>query len=425
MKYLSTISRNFIVLPLLVAPVIVHATNGLFLNAYGARSAAMGGVGIAFPLDAITATHVNPAGTAFLENRFDMGALILNPQRRAQCCAAPDGQVSAKSLFVIPNMGLTYKYNEKISLSAGMIGLGGGRTHYTYNFFDTADSDYLGIKLEIGEMNATISYKLDAQNAVAISPLIVAQRFAARGLAPFKTFSNSPDHVTNNGHDWSFGLGVRLGWQGRFLNDKLFVGAMYTPKVNMTEFDRYRGLFANNGEFDIPENYGIGIAYKPNEKLLISFDWQRTEYNELKSVGNASLPISPVDGDPRNLGRSSGPGFGWKDQNVYKLGIQYKLDEIWTLMAGFNYGASPIPDEDGGGELEFNVLAPATTEKHLSAGAAYTLNSKHEFTATVWHAFLNEQSQVIPSGTGLPFEDQTISIEMRQYAIEMGYTYKY
>jgi long-chain fatty acid transport protein len=30
----------------------------------------------------------------------------------------------------------------------------------------------------------------------------------------------------------------------------------------MSKFDKYKDLFANQGEFDIPENYGVGIAWK-------------------------------------------------------------------------------------------------------------------------------------------------------------------
>jgi len=47
------------------------------------------------------------------------------------------------------------------------------------------------------------------------------------------------------------------------MDDKLTVGLTYASKTYMTKFDKYKGLFAEQGDFSIPENYGIGLAFKP------------------------------------------------------------------------------------------------------------------------------------------------------------------
>lgn len=401
----------------------LYATNGMYLHGYGTRSAAMGGVAIGTTVDAVTANNINPAGTAFLENRIDLGVLLINPQRRAACCNAPDGAVSEKGFFLIPNFGLSYTLNEKVSLGVGMVGKGGGRTHYPKNFFSPGD-DPLGVNLEIGEFTGTISYLYNKNNSFGFGLVIAGQRFEAQGLDAFITFSAYPDKVTDNAHDWSFGGGIRLGWQGKFLEDKLMLGAAYTSKRYMSKFDSYKGLFAEAGGFDLPSDFGLGLSYQIDDSWKVAFDWQRVFYTDSKSISNATLPISAAENDPRNLGRDNGPGFGWKDQDIFKLGLEYILNPEWTLMAGYNYGESPIPDEDGGGELEFNVLAPATTEHHLSVGGTYKVK-RHEFVGAFWHAFLNTQTQRIPIGTGLPFEDQEVLIEMRQWGWEIGYTYNF
>ena len=423
---LNKLGLRTIVLATMVTalPQSAYATNGLYLNGYGARSTAMGGVGIGTTVDAVAATAVNPAASAFLENRFDMGVLILNPQRRVACCNAPDGIVSDKNLFFIPNMGLIYKLDDKLTFAAGMVGKGGGRTHYKKNFFSPG-RDPLGIKLETGEMTGTLSYLYSKGHSFGVGLVIAAQRFNAQGLDAFQTFSKDPSKITNKGHDWSFGGGIRLGWQGKFMDDRLMLGAAYTSIRYMSKFDKYSGLFAEGGGFDLPSDIGLGVSYKVNDSWKVAFDWQRVFYTDSKSVSNATLPISAAEDDPRNLGRDNGPGFGWEDVDIFKLGVEYILNPQWTLLAGFNHGESPIPDEDGGGELEFNVLAPATTEDHLSVGAVYKYNQKHEFTGTFWHAFRNTQMQQVPIGTGLPFEDQEILIEMRQWGWEVGYAYKY
>src|SRR3569623_922404 len=38
------------------------------------------------------------------------------------------------------------------------------------------------------------------------------------------------------------------------------IGGSYQPKIHMRRFTKYAGLFAGHGVFDVPENYGGGIA---------------------------------------------------------------------------------------------------------------------------------------------------------------------
>ncbi|MFK5948220.1 MAG: outer membrane protein transport protein [Methylococcales bacterium] len=427
MKIPNTKLGNIIFLLCASLPAAVQATNGLYLNGYGAKSAALGGVGIAKNVDAITVGNSNPAGAVFVENRFDGGLLILNPQRRAVCCNSSQtgGEVSDKAWFFIPNMGVVYKLDEQLSFSGSFVGKGGGRTEYLNNFFDSGDDGVLGVELAIAEMTANIAYKIDNSQSVGLGAVIAMQRFRAKGLGPFKNFSINRDAVTNNGFDWSYGAGVRLGWQGKFMDDQLSFGAAYTSKRYMTEFEEYEGLFAGKGDFDLPADIGLGVSFKANKEVTVSFDWQRVFYSDVAAVGNAALPISAAENSPRNLGQPNGPGFGWMDQDIYKLGFEYLYSPQWTLLAGLNYGKTPINDADGGGELEFNVLAPATTEKHISFGATYSITPEMELTGTVWHAFLNTQTQFIPPNTGLPFEDETILIEMRQYGFEVGFGYRF
>ena len=50
------------------------------------------------------------------------------------------------------------------------------------------------------------------------------QRFEAKGLPPFRDFSVAPDKLSNNGYDYSWGYGVRVGWIGQ-LTKRLAAGA--------------------------------------------------------------------------------------------------------------------------------------------------------------------------------------------------------
>jgi len=188
---------------------------------------------------------------------------------------------------------------------------------------------------------------------------------------------------------------VRLGWLGKFMDNKLLLGASGSPRVYMSKFDKYTNLFAEQGDFDTPPMFGVGMSYKLNDKTTVALDISRTFYSNIAAIGN---PGPNLPGDPRGpfpvsqaenaLGADNGLGFGWEDQTVYKLGVAYQYDPKWTFRGGWNYGESPIPEET---EVLFNIVAPATTQHHLTLGASYQLSDMLEVSASYMHAFRYEQ----------------------------------
>jgi hypothetical protein len=72
-------------------------------------------------------------------------------------------------------------------------------------------------------------------------------------------FSSNPAKLTNNGADTTTGFGARIGYHGKF-GEYLGVGASYQTKIAMGEFDDYAGLFAGQGDFDVPATWTAGIS---------------------------------------------------------------------------------------------------------------------------------------------------------------------
>ena len=147
----------------------------------------------------------------------------------------------------------------------------------------------------------------------------------------------------------------------------------------MSAFDSYKGLFAEQGGFDIPSHYGVGVAWEPDNTWLVAFDWERIQYSDVASVNNPSTNQTP-------LGTSNGPGFGWQDINVYRLGVQYRIDPTWTVRAGYYRADNPITSRD----VTFNILAPGVVQSHLTLGFSYAVNATSEITMAYGHAFENE-----------------------------------
>jgi long-chain fatty acid transport protein len=190
--------------------------------------------------------------------------------------------------------------------------------------------------------------------------------------------------------------------------------------MRMSAFEKYKGLFAEAGDFDIPENYNVGIAVKATPKVTIAFDIQQINYSGIRSVANGvtnSLVAPPAD----PLGSANGSGFKWRDQTAYKLGLEYQHSNNLVLRTGYNYGKSPIRS-DSMDDVTFNIIAPGVVEQHLTLGATWTLTNKDELTVSYAHAFSN--SVTGPSATALLGVGGTETLKMFQNSLGIAYSMK-
>lgn len=365
-----------------------QATNGYFPHGYGMKAKGMGGVSAALAQDSLGGA-TNPAGMVWTGNRMDIGGDIFMPKRDAERSGAmPPGSTlngkveSNRTVFLVPELGYNRMLSDQMSLGVSVYGHGGMNTTYPQGNFNCGSgpanmlcgSGELGVDLMQLIVAPNFAYKLNDQHAVGLSLLLGYQRFKAQGLQAFAGtpgFSSDPAKVTNNGYSSSTGVGVRLGYQGH-LNDMLSVGATYAPKMSMGKFDKYAGLFAESGGFDIPSNWTVGLAFMPTPSLTLAFDYGRINYSDVKSVSNQSMVQA-------QLGAANGPGFGWRDIDVLKLGVAWRMSDTLTLRAGYNKGDNPITAAN----VTFNILAPGVMTKHYTGGFTYAVTKNSEITGAL------------------------------------------
>lgn len=413
------------------------ATNGYFMPGYGFRAMGMGGVGIAYGVDSLSIV-ANPANIVNTGMRADMGMSVFKAHRYAavgDSAATFDNCVNSKVLncnpgfffdsrsvsnrefFLMPEMGMTMNLTDRLHAGIAFVPNGGGSTVYPENLFNfkfggMVDTPGAGATLG-GELMqllvpVTVGYKVNEHHSVGVALDLAVQRFRMYGLEAFASFSkkyNVPisadfDHMTGQGYDYSYGAGVKVGYLGNFFDDRFSAGLSYTSRTYMTKFDKYRGLLAEQGDLDIPANYGIGFAYKPKKNLVFAVDVNRIEWSSIAALGNRGPGTSdlskPYPGggktnaingiqaagsgqtSPYSTGNDQGMGFGWKDQTIYKFGVNWGVNQRLQLRAGYNYGKSPIPDD----QLTFNTLLPVTSDKHYSVGFTYKATDELEITGT-------------------------------------------
>lgn len=394
------------------------ATNGYFSHGYGMKAKGMGGAGIAFAQDGLAAA-TNPAGMAMVGNRADFGVDWFRPIRSAELATgfAPiNGKYDGSDTknFLIPEFGYNRMINPNLSLGVSVYGNGGMNSDYG-NGIPLFGTGKAGVNLMQLFVAPTVAYKLTPDHAVGVSLNLAYQRFSADGLQNFVGTSLSGGNLTNRDNDTSKGIGFRIGYSGK-LSDMVTVGATYQSKTKMSKFGKYKGLFAESGDFDIPENYGLGIAVKATPAMTVAFDVVEIKYSDVKSIAN---PLSNMFAG-NALGSDNGPGFGWQDMTVYKLGMSYDYSQNLTLRAGYNHGKQPIPAS----ETFFNILAPGIVEDHLTLGATWTLANKDEVSVSYMHAFEKKVkgSGSIPVGGGFPGGEA--NLRMHQDALGIAYGWK-
>jgi long-chain fatty acid transport protein len=444
--------KKKLVLALMTAvPLAAQATDGYFADGYGMKSNGMGGAAVAVAMEPFGGA-VNPGAMSFLDNQWQLGVAWFSPHRSAERTgsgmAGIDGSADSDSTnFFIPEFGVNWKYSPDVALGLTVYGNGGMNTNYPggqisaqsacgqfrggqgapYNLL--CGSGSLGVDLTQLIIAPYASWQFVKNHSIGIAPLIAYQRFKAEGMQAFDNpgFSSSPGNVTNNGYSDAWGVGARIGYMGQF-TEQFSVGAAYATKISMGNFDKYKGLFAQGGGFDLPSNFTVGAAFRPTKEWLIALDFQRIYYSDAASVSNPSAwigycPPPPMGAGQRNycLGADSGAGFGWQDINIWKIGVQYQLNEQWTLRGGYNHSDNPIRPQD----VTFNILAPGVVKDQWSLGTTYRIDKDSEVTGAFMYAQNN--SVTGPSlliGFGLP-PTTSETIQMKEYLLGIAYSRKF
>lgn len=423
----------------MVAPAM--ATNGYFGFGYGTKSKGLAGAGVALPQDAMAAAS-NPAGMVFVGDRIDVGLALFSPSRSYEVGALsanpmvpPEFPLAAGKVksdneyYLIPHFGWNWMLNPNASLGVSVYGNGGMNTEYPASASGGMGTFYAGqagVDLEQLFINTAYARKIGDNSSLGVSAIFAYQRFKATGLAAFGANGLSVDanRLTNRGTDSSTGFGFKLGWQGEVF-DNLTLAASYQSEIKMSEFDDYAGLFAEGGDFDIPSSWTLGLAYglTPGDRLV--FDVQRINYSDIAAVANPIMPalglcMAPPFGAgdaSRCLGANNGPGFGWDDMTIYKLGYQWQLASLphYTWRVGYSYGDQPVPES----EVMFNILAPGVIEQHFTLGVT-RVSGDNELSVALMYA---PETRVTGLNPTMMTSAQTITLAMSQWELELSYSW--
>ena len=449
------IKKTVMVLVFLLIPVLANATNGYFSYGTGLKSRALAGAGAAFPQDAM-AGATNPAGMAFVGNRFDIGAVLFKPNRDYSAGSSlangsmgaftigPGSENSGDSTFIIPSFGINYMLTERDAVGVSVYGNGGLNTSYDGGsasfdpsgmkgtgvvFPGTFGAGTAGVDLLQVFFNFSYAHKFTDNFSIGISPLFTIQSFRSNGLdalASFtKTFAASggtqmPTKLTQNGQEYSYGGGIQVGVLVRDAIGTIDLGISYRSKIYMDKFDDYADLFVEDGNFDIPSTLWAGFAVEVTENITFVADYQRIWYEDSDAISNdvQNLFDCPALGGPdleSCLGGDHGAGFGWDNMDIFKVGLQWQARPNVTGRFGYSHASQPV----GSDQVLFNVLAPGVVEDHITFGATITTRMG-DVTVEAMRALSNSVDGPNPFDT-----TQTVRLSMEQFEIGASWSKKF
>ena len=398
-----------ILIIIMVSSSVGYAANAAKIIGCGPIQRAMGGASVGLPLDS-GVIITNPAGISEVGRRIDLGATYIaadvsyHANSKAGLVTTNDKEiVSDTPPFILPAFGLVLPIDDRFTFGLGAYAVSGIGTNYESNLYNNITY----VKYTFLKFAPAIAYSFEDKFSVGFAPNIgYATLGYEAGLA-----TQQPHH-----DDAAFGYGFTVGVLIKpfaFLSsdlpeDLLSLGVAYESKQHFPDFEYNTVLGKDELELDQPQSFAAGIGIKPIEKLRIAFE---VSWIDWPQVIGENMPSYT-----KNSSNASLWNVDWSEQFIYKFGIEYDLIERVKLRAGYNYGKHPLnPDR----AFE-NIAFPAIGEHHITGGLGIDITEA----VSIHCAFMYAPRVSLDTSNTAQFIDSA-NIEVRQYSIDAGITYRF
>lgn len=345
---------------------------GFAINEWSAEGVAMGGARMFAEGDAANVAY-NPASITKVDGEaFKVSATYLSPHGDYDLYDGNDVIESGHNRVhfgFAPGTYYVKKLNDKDWFGIGafsrfaMVSEFERNSHVSTNAFVS--------RLDGVSVTPTFAHKFDDKWSAAIGAEVNYVRLTMeKNMAYMKGMGVGPTHTK--------GESYALGWNAAAnyaFDDKNEIGVVYRSRIKHSMEADFKGYSIPNignvngdayGEVTLPESWHIGYSHKFNDKTRVELNAVRTGWDTYKNLDIMISDTGKIDGlvnNPKN----------WEDGWRYAIGVEHKLSDKYTLMAGFAYDESSIP-YDGG-----DFMVPTGNRKTYSIGARY--NDKDQMVA--------------------------------------------
>lgn len=328
---------------------------GFAINEWSAEGVAMGGARMFAEGDAANVAY-NPASITKVDGEaFKVSATYLSPHGEYDLYK-DDGTHESGTNRVhfgfAPGTYYVKKLNDK-----DWFGIGAFSRFAMVSEFErgsAVSTNAFVSRLDGVSVTPTFAHKFDDKWTAAVGAEVNYVRLTMEK----NLILNSPTHTK--------GESYALGWNAAAnyaFDDKNEIGVVYRSRIKHSmeaDFKAYNVMGSKidtfgeaYGEVTLPESWHIGYSHKFNDKTRVELNAVRTGWDTYDTL-NITTPLG-LSKNPKN----------WEDGWRYAIGVEHKLSDKYTLMAGFAYDESSIPYNGG------DFMVPTGNRKTYSIGARY------------------------------------------------------
>lgn len=336
---------------------------GFAINEWSAEGVAMGGARMFAEGDAANVAY-NPASITKVDGEaFKVSATYLSPHGEYDLYGA-DGKIDESGhnrvhFGFAPGTYYVKKLNDK-----DWFGIGAFSRFAMVSEFErgsAVSTNAFVSRLDGVSITPTFAHKFDDKWTAAVGAEVNYVRLTMEK----NLIRNSPTHTK--------GESYALGWNAAAnyaFDDKNEIGVVYRSRIKHSmeaDFNAYNVPITINGqvagftdlsgdaygEVTLPESWHIGYSHKFNDRTRVELNAVRTGWDTYDAL-NITTPLG-LSKNPKN----------WEDGWRYAIGVEHKLSDKYTLMAGFAYDESSIPYNGG------DFMVPTGNRRTYSIGARY------------------------------------------------------
>lgn len=336
---------------------------GFAINEWSAEGVAMGGARMFAEGDAANVAY-NPASITKVDGEaFKVSATYISPHGEYDLYDADGTKLDSGTNRVhfgfAPGTYYVKKMNDK-----DWFGIGAFSRFAMVSEFergsDVSTNAFVS-RLDGVSVTPTFAHKFDDKWTAAVGAEVNYVRLTMEK----NLILNSPTHTK--------GESYALGWNAAAnyaFDDKNEIGVVYRSRIKHSmeaDFKAYNVMGSKidtfgeaYGEVTLPESWHIGYNHKFDDKTRVELNAVRTGWDTYKNLdimisGTGFSDLNGLQANPKN----------WKDGWRYAIGIEHKLSDKYTVMAGYAYDESSIPYHGG------DFMVPTGNRRTYSIGARY------------------------------------------------------
>lgn len=345
---------------------------GFAINEWSAEGVAMGGARMFAEGDAANVAY-NPASITKVEGEaFKVSATYISPHGEYDLYDVADTLIESGTNRVhfgfAPGTYYVKKLNDKDWFGIGAFSRFAMVSEFERNS-QVSTNAFLS-RLDGVSVTPTFAHKFDDKWSAAIGAEVNYVRLTMEKNAGWDDNYGSLIPTHTKGESYALGWNAAANYA---FDDKNEIGVVYRSRIKHSmeaDFNAYNIMAGSTnignrngdayGEVTLPESWHIGYNHKFNDKTRVELNAVRTNWSTYDAlninVSGTGVPnFDRVHASPKN----------WEDGWRYAIGVEHKLSDKYTLMAGFAYDESSIP-YDGG-----DFMVPTGNRKTYSIGARY------------------------------------------------------